>query len=76
MLELALGQAGYKRQKSEENNKIFRRSIYFVKDLPKGHVIKKEDIRRIRPGNGISPKNFEKILGKKILKKVFRGSTS
>ncbi len=70
---LALGQAGYKRQKSEENNKIFRRSIYFVKDLPKGHVIKKDDIRRIRPGNGISPKNFEKILGKKILKKVLRG---
>lgn len=70
---LALGQAGYKRQKSEENNKIFRRSIYFVKDLPKGHVIKEDDIRRIRPGNGISPKNFEKILGRKILKKVFRG---
>ena len=70
---LSLGQAGFERQKAEKDTKIFRRSLYFVKDLPKGHLIKPEDIRRIRPGMGIAPKYFEKILGKKILKKVIKG---
>jgi len=71
---LALGEEGFERQKAEEHSKVFRRSIYFVKDLPAGHVIEAEDIRRIRPGNGLGPKNYEKILGKKLIKAVKNGT--
>ena len=70
---LSLGKAGFKRQNSEEGNKVLRRSLYFVKDLPKGHILKVDDIRRIRPGMGLAPKYFEKILGKKIVKNVIKG---
>jgi len=70
---ISLGKAGFKRQKSEEANKVLRRSLYFVKDLPIGHVLKADDIRRIRPGMGLAPKYFEKILGKKIVKNVIKG---
>ncbi len=70
---LSLGKAGFERQKAEKDTKIFRRSLYFVKDLPEGHLIKPGDIRRIRPGMGIAPKYLEKILGKKIVKKVIKG---
>ena len=70
---LSLGKAEKKIQKSEEKNKIFRRSIYFIKDLPKGHVICAKDIRRIRPGLGLAPKYFEMILGKKTAKDVAKG---
>ena len=44
-----------------------------MKDLPNGHVIKADDIRRIRPGMGLAPKFYQKILGKKLLKKVVKG---
>ena len=70
---LSLGRVGFKRQKVEEGSKVFRRSLYFVKDLPKGHMIKADDIRRIRPGMGLAPKYFKKIIGKKINKNVTIG---
>ena len=58
------------RNKGEENNKIFRRSIYFTKDLKKGETISKDNIRRIRPGMGMKPEYFEMLLGKKLIKDV------
>ena len=71
---LALGSRGkFNRPKSEENNKIFRRSLYFIKDLKKGDVITKKDIRRVRPGYGIEPKYFEEIIGKRLADNVEYG---
>jgi pseudaminic acid synthase len=70
----ALGQAGFERQPAEEGSKVFRRSIYFVRDLPAGHVIGSEDIRRIRPGMGLAPKYFDQLLGKKLRVDVQRGT--
>jgi pseudaminic acid synthase len=70
---LSLGKEGFERQKAEEGSKVFRRSLYFIKDLPEEHVIKADDIRRIRPGKGLAPKYFDKVVGKKTVKKVFRG---
>jgi pseudaminic acid synthase len=70
---LALGGEGYSRQKAEEGSKVFRRSVYFVKDLPAGHVIGPEDIRRIRPGMGLPPKYFDQLLGKKLKMSISRG---
>ena len=59
-----------KRPASENKNKKFRRSIYFVKDLPKGHILTKNDIKRIRPGYGLDPKYFWKIIGMRLSKDV------
>ncbi len=70
---LSLGNMGFKRQKAEKNSMVFRRSLYFVRDLPEGHIIKVDDIRRIRPGMGLSPKYVDEILGKKIVKSVYKG---
>lgn len=62
----ALGKAAFERQKAEEGSKVFRRSLYFVKDLPAGHVITAEDIRRIRPGMGLAPKHFDSVMGREL----------
>ena len=70
---LSLGKLGFSRQKAEKGSKVFRRSLYFVKNLPAGHIIKDGDIKRIRPGMGLPPKYLEKLLGKKIVKNVIRG---
>jgi pseudaminic acid synthase len=70
----ALGKPGFERQKAEEGSKVFRRSLYFVKELPAGHVITAEDIRRIRPGMGLAPKFFDEVLGKSLLAAVEKGT--
>jgi pseudaminic acid synthase len=73
---LALGGEGYERQKSEGVSKLFRRSIYFVRDLPVGAVVGPEDIRRIRPGLGLAPKHFDAIVGRRMRVAVTRGTAT
>lgn len=57
----------------EKGNKIFRRSLYFVKDLNKGQIITEKDVRRIRPGFGLDSKYYFDVIGKKTTKNVIKG---
>ena len=70
---LARGEGIFKRADVEKENIVFRRSLYFVKDKNPGETITKSDVRRIRPGFGISPKYYSKLLGMRLTKKVERG---
>ena len=38
--------------------------------MEKGDVITQDNVKRIRPGYGISPKFYEQILNKKVNKSV------
>ena len=62
---LMLGKKYFFRNKSENQSLQFRRSIYAVSDIKKGEKFTKENIRVIRPGFGISPVYFEKLINKK-----------
>lgn len=62
----ALGQVDYGRKSSEQGNVQFRRSLYFVKDLKAGSIVLDGDIKSIRPGYGLAPKEFNDILGKTV----------
>jgi len=71
---LALGKSGFERQSIESRSKQFRRSVYFVRDLPAGSIISAEDIRRIRPGKGLAPKYADVLIGKKLKVAVYKGT--
>lgn len=70
---LALGQAGFERQKAEEGSKVFRRSIYVVKDIKKGELLSTENIRRIRPGLGLHSRHYQALIGKKAQRDMKAG---
>lgn len=70
----AVGKAGYNRQEAEQPNKMFRRSIYFMRDMKAGETVSKADIRRIRPGVGIEPKYFNTLISKTLRVDVLRGT--
>lgn len=59
----ALGKIDYGRKSSELVNVKFRRSLYFVNDIPRGQVIGAEAVRSVRPGYGIPPKHIDSVLG-------------
>lgn len=66
----ALGSIDYGRKSSEQGNVQFRRSLYFVKSLKAGDIITEDAVRSVRPGYGVSPKYFSKLIGKVIRRDV------
>ena len=70
----SLGRVDYGRKSSEKGNVKFRRSLYFTNDLKPGEIIRMKDIRSVRPGYGLPPKYFDKIVGKKVIKFVSKNS--
>ena len=60
-----LGKNFFFRNKNENKSKIFRRSIFTTKDIKKGQKFTKDNVRVIRPGYGLEPKYFNRILNKK-----------
>jgi pseudaminic acid synthase len=62
---LMLGKKYFFRNKSENRSLKFRRSIYAVSDIKRGEKFTKKNIRVIRPGFGIQPHYFEKLINKK-----------
>jgi pseudaminic acid synthase len=71
---LALGHIQYGVQKAEEKSKFFKRSIYVFKDIQSGETFTKENIRVIRPGDGLAPKFFEQVLGKQAKQSIKAGT--
>ena len=62
---LMMGKKYFFRNKTENQSLKFRRSIYVVSDIKKGEKFTNKNIRVIRPGYGILPIYFEKLLNKK-----------
>jgi pseudaminic acid synthase len=61
---LALGKIYYGIQEQEEKSLRYKRSVYAVKNIKQGDVFTNENIRVIRPGDGLPPKYYEKLIGK------------
>ena len=53
---------------------VFRRSLYVCSDLGAGDELTRENLRAIRPGNGLSPKHLQVLLGKRVNRAVPRGT--
>lgn len=72
--KLTLGAANYRLSEGEKRSKLFRKSIFVAKDIKEGEILTEENIRVVRPSNGLHPRYYNGILGKKILKSVSKGT--
>ena len=59
-----LGKKSFSRNKNELKMRKFRRSIFAVKDINKGEKFSSQNLRRIRPGYGLEPKYYTKLMNK------------
>jgi len=71
---LALGEVRYGPSANEVNSLRFRRSLYVVRDVPRGQVFTRENVRAIRPGLGLPPKHFEQVLGRRAARDIAAGT--
>lgn len=71
---LSLGEISYGVQQAEEKSKFFKRSIYVSKDIAVGDVFTNDNLKIIRPGNGLAPKFIDVVVGKKAKVSIKAGT--
>ncbi|TGE24850.1 pseudaminic acid synthase [Hymenobacter aquaticus] len=60
----ALGQIQYGVQRAEQNSRLYKRSLYVAHDIKAGEIFTKDNLRVVRPGDGLPPRYYEQLLGK------------
>jgi len=63
--EKTIGEINYELTEKMKSARVFCRSLYVVKDISAGESFTEENIRSIRPGNGLHPKYYKEVLGKR-----------
>ena len=70
----SLGKVTYGPTEAEKGSTVFRRSLYIAEDMKQGEVLNKKNLRIVRPGLGLPPKNYEILLGRKVNQDVKKGT--
>lgn len=52
----------------------YRRSLYITEDMKAGEIFTPANLRAIRPGLGLAPKNIDAFMGKRISRDATRGT--
>lgn len=69
----ALGRVHYGVEPSEAGGRDYRRSLYVVADVPAGAPLTADNVRSIRPGFGMEPKQLPAVLGRRAARALKRG---
>ena len=72
--EEALGAIHYGVSEHEASSLVFRRSLFVVSDIKAGEVFTEKNVRSIRPGNGLPPKHFKEVIGRRATIDIERGT--
>ncbi|MCS3661161.1 pseudaminic acid synthase [Salinibacter ruber] len=72
--EKALGEVRYQTTEKESESERFRRSLFVVQDIDEGEPFSEENVRSIRPGDGMSPKHINNIIGRKASQPIAAGT--
>lgn len=66
VVEKALGKVTYEPDDNVLKNRHFSRSLYIIKNVVAGETLTPENVRSIRPGNGLHTRNLGQILGRRF----------
>lgn len=73
-VEKALGEVRYGVSEREAKSKAFRRSLFVVEGVKAGQVFTAENVRSIRPGNGLHTRYLREVLGRKAARDIAPGT--
>ena len=73
--EKALGEVYYGGMGNREaKSRVFRRSLFVVKDMKAGEVFTEKNVCSIRPGHGLPPKLLKDVIGRQAAHDIKRGT--
>jgi N-acetylneuraminate synthase len=58
---------------AESESHRHRPSLYVSMNVKKGEVVSEENVRSVRPGGGLPPKEFSRVLGKTFVSAIPAG---
>ncbi len=70
----ALGDGSARRPEVEAGSRRFRRSLYAVDDIGLGQPLTRSNVRAIRPGFGLPPRDMASVIGKHARVPIPRGT--
>lgn len=70
----ALGDGSARRPAAEDGSRRFRRSLYAVADIAQGEALTRGNVRSIRPGFGLPPRELPAVIGKRARIAIARGT--
>ncbi len=70
----ALGEVRYGCQSHEEPSRVFRRSLFVVQPVRQGERFTHDNVRSIRPGHGLPPRELERVVGRRAARDLERGT--
>jgi len=73
-LEEGLGTVSYELSASSVRNRRFGRSLFVVEDVGVGQEITRENVRSIRPADGMLPSELPRVLGARFTRNVSAGT--
>jgi pseudaminic acid synthase len=71
--EKSIGKVDYSIE-NKEKQRLLGRSLFVVEDILPNGILTTSNIRSIRPGYGIKPKFYDKVLGMKAKSEIKRGT--
>jgi pseudaminic acid synthase len=72
--EKSLGEIHFGPTDSERSSRVFRRSLFVVEAVRQGEIFSKENVRSIRPGDGLHTRHLPEIVGKSASRDIERGT--
>jgi len=72
--EKALGEIHFGLSEKERSSRVFRRSLFVVKDIKQGEFFSSSNVRSIRPGYGLHTRHLDEVLGKRATRDIERGT--
>lgn len=73
-VEMALGQVHFGPTEFDAANVAFRRSLFAVEDIKPGEAFSHQNVRSIRPGQGIAPKHLPDLINRRAANEIPRGT--
>ncbi len=74
LAEKELGEVGYDTGIEQAKSLKHRRSLFAVKDIKAGEAFTEENIRSIRPADGLHPRYLKEVLGRRAAMNIKRGT--
>jgi pseudaminic acid synthase len=73
-VEQALGSGRIAPAPDEAESRRFRRSLFVVQDVAAGELVTPDNVRSIRPADGLHTRHLEAVLGRRAARDLARGT--